>query len=282
MAKNEKTYGALDKYFLNFFNSFNYIAPGDLSKAVKVPAEDRINQLNELCVEIRRASPEARKALIDHDAAKQVFFEAAAQNKWTELNNKTFNEKEFEALSGRVYATRADLRDLERPYTDRLEIGLATALADAVLASASEVKRIKSELDALVATQSMLARNQDNIIQIYRYAACASVAEEYAKKKPKFAMNGLQDELERLKTLVQKLRLELQGVRYPFDRALGPATVLQHIEEDLDGVASTGSYSWTIYALLDAIEKLHVKTLARLAEIAMETESRHGIKLKLV
>ena len=282
IVENNKTYGVLDTYFLTFFSSLNYLAPGDFEKALKISAPERLQQLRDLCVEIRRASPEARQTVIAHNAAKHKLFETAARYKWRELNGKSFDGDEIERLTGQVYSIRAELRDFERPYTDRLELGLATALADAALESPVKAKALKRELEGLSAAQALLSKNQDKIVEIYRYASCACVAEEYARQKPKFSAHGLQDELERLKTLVGKLRIELQGVRYPLARNDGPASILEHFDQTLQAINPKSSFTWKVYALLDAIEALHVGVISRLAEIAMQAESRHGVKLKLI
>ncbi len=283
-ARSHPQYSQLNDYFLNLFCPSSYISVGDYEKHLKLPRSERVQQLHQLCSEIRRASPEARKAVADYVAARQAFFELAARNKWLELDKKEYEAEVFETLTKQVYSARAWLRDFERPYTERLELSLAAALSDAAAEGSAALRTLKNKVDPLIATQQALVENQNLILEVYRYAGQGTVAETYARENIKFRGQPLIEELERLNTLYEELRSKLNRIPYPLPSPAGQVSVLEHLEwhSPTTNPESKTSVTWKIYGTLSGLERIHIDVISALTRLAQQAESDNGVKLKLV
>ena len=283
-AQRHPQYAQLNEYFLNTFCPSSYLSPGDYEKHLKQPQTERIEQLHQLCSEIRRASPEARKAVADYVSARQAFFELAAKNKWLELNKQEHEAEVFETLTKQVYSARAWLRDFERPYTERLELSLAAALCAAAAQGSQSLKTLKAKIDPLVTTQNALVANQNLILEVYRYAGQGTVTEAFARDNVKFRGEPLNEELERLNTLYDELRTKLRGIPYPLPSPAGSVSVLEHLEWHSPTTRSESSTSvtWRIYGTLSGLEKVHIEVMSALTRLAQAAEGELGVKLKLV
>ncbi|MEM7282514.1 MAG: M48 family metallopeptidase [Pseudomonadota bacterium] len=284
-AQTHPQYSQLNGYFLNMFCPSAYVAVGDYGNHLKRPRKERIQELHQLCTEIRRASPEARKAVAEYVSTRQAFFELAANNKWLELNKKDTDGEEFEALTKQVYSARAWLRDFERPYTERLELALAAALSDAAAQGSGVLKNLKDQIDPLVEAQNALVENQNLILEVYRYAGQGTIAEAHAREHTRFRGEPLKEELERLRTLYADLRHKLKNIPYPLaSPAAGNASILAHLEwnrpEDQSEVST--SCTWQVYGTLSGLEQAHVDIMTALTKIAAAAEAEHGVRLKLV
>lgn len=281
ITESQKTNAAFEKYFLGFFCVHHYLPPGDVVAAMKVPAELRTEKIDELCVEIRRGSPEAREVLTNYAAARQQLIDTAAAQCRDTLEQRDSNPQTNRQLRTALSQIHAELEDIQRRYCERLALGLATALADAVLDDLEKAQKIRAEIGALLAAQTTLATNRGSLLDIYLSTASAAAAEDFAGKGQKPAGADLEKDREQVRVRVERLRVDLQAIRDPFAIPSGSASVLDQLDEEAAEL-SDGTFLGSVYALLNAIEKFHTAVMVRLAEVALATELRHGIKLKLI
>lgn len=281
ITESQKTNSAFEKYFLGFFSVHHYLPPGDVVAAMKVPADARTEKIDDLCVEIRRGSPEAREVLTAYAAARQQLIDNAAQERRNTLGQRETHPQRQRQLRTALGQIHAELEDIQRRYCERLALGLAAALADAVLDDLEKAQAIRAEIGALLAAQTTLAGNRDTLLDIYVATAVAAAAEQVVEKEPKLADTDLEKDREQVRNHVESLRADLRAIRYPFAAEGGNTSVLRQLEEDAAEL-SDGTFLGSAYALLNCIEKFHTAVMVRLAEIALATELRHGIKLKLI
>lgn len=263
----------LDNYFLGFFHRTRFLPPGDISAALKVPAEQRLAKIEKACEEIRRISPEARRALGEYDDAIGVILDDARAAVRTEAEGTDHPTDTIRQAQRAYKDANSELADLEQRFAERMALGLAGALADAVLSNPQVAKIMHEEIGKLNALQTAFARCREPLFELRVQIVRLNTAKKIA------ATELVQSHNQTIARLVSKIGQyldKLPSVDLTDKRSLVPA-----IDAEVDA-ASDGSIESTAKAFVRAVERHYLLLLVRLSEIALETEARHDIRLRLI
>ncbi len=263
----------LDNYFLGFFHRTRFLPAGDINAALKIPAEQRLAQIEKACEEVRRISPEARRALGEYDDSIGEILDDARAAVRAEVDGKEHDTETNRRAQRAFKDANSELADLEQRFSDRMALGLAGALADAVLDNPQVAKIMREEIGKLLALQNAFSGCRDTLIELRVQIVRADMAN---KLKAKDLAHSCHQTIARLVGNISA-RFEKSPSVDPTDkRSMIPA-----INAEVDA-ASDGSVVSTGREFVRAIERHYLRLLVRLSEIALETEARHGIKLKLI
>lgn len=273
LEANRELNQVLEKYFLGFFHRTRFLPPGDINTALKVPAEKRLAQINDACAEIRRMSPEARNALREYDEAVKSLLADARAAQTAELNGQEHDSDDYRDASNAYKSADSELNDIEQRFAERMVLGLAGALADAVLSDPALAKVLRNEVGKLHALQTAFYECRRMLVDLRIAVAKAEIAKSHGSKE---SLAIHRREIARL----------VSSIGAKFDRLPSPdptekRSLLPVIESEVDA-ASDGSATATGKEYVRAVERHYLHLLVRLSEIALETETRHNIRLKLI
>lgn len=263
----------LEQYMLGFYHKRRFLPAADPAEALKVPAEKRVEQINTLCAEIRKASPEGRRALADFrdaitakEAAERSAVEAEHEGKDVDSSAASKAQRAFKDAN-------RELTDLESRFVDRLALGVAMALADAVLRDPREAQTLRAEISQLLAVQKALASQKKNLTEL----RMALVRGREWKR-----LNVGDDKAGYARPIAQSVeRISRPLTKLPSPTSGSGLSVLAEIDQQVNG-ATDGAVVTTGMEFVRAVEQQYLKAFVRLAEIALQSELDHGIKLKLV
>ncbi len=264
----------LDSYLLGFYLRSRFLPPGDPGSVLKTAVDKRVSLLEGLCDDIRRASPEARSCLANYDDAVNATLNAAASAAIEALSDPDADGAAvIEARKALKNADR-DLSDAEQRFAERLALGVATSLSDAVREDPHQAAAVQKAYAMLVGVQSAFANEQANMLQIREALAVARAVNDSDK-----ASTADKDEaIQQLTTCIDRLRSGFASLPDPLAEPVQP--ILRTIDERARGRGHSPIAAATEF--VRATEHVYLKVMVRLAEIALATEERHGIKLKLI
>ena len=276
LAEERELGAVLDQYLLGFHARRRYLPPGDPGAVLKTAVDKRIGQLDSLCEEIRRASPEARNSLATYQQALDAVIAAAETLAVEQISSG--DDADTEALSQarrQLKAVDRELSDAELRYADRLALGIATALSDAVRENPAAAQTEQKRYARLVGVQSAFAKAQGDINQVREALAVArvvSATEKASADQRAGAIDALAAVIGRLRALFAKLPDPLADADQSFLAGINAAA-----EQASDGSALSVAHEFLV-----AMDRAYLRVMVRLAETALATETRHGVRLKLV
>lgn len=263
----------LEQYMLGFYHKRRFLPAADPAEALKIPAEKRVEKINALCAEIRKASPEGRRALADFrdaitakEAAERLTVEAEHQGNEVDSSVASKAQRAFKDAN-------RELTDLESRFVDRLALGVAMALADAVLRDPREAQVLRVEISQLLAAQKALASQKKNLTEL----RMALVRGREWKR-----LNVGDDKAGYARPIAQSVeRISRPLAKLPSPTSKSGLSILAEIDQQVNA-ATDGAVVTTGMEFVRAVEQQYLKVFVRLAEIALQSELEHGIKLKLV
>ena len=276
MAEEREHEAVLDQYLLGFYARRRYLPPGEPGAVLKLAVDKRVEQIESLCDDIRRASPEARASLKTYLTALDAAIDASVHVAVDAL--QTDDEPDWsEAAEARRSLKDADreLSDAEQRYADRLALGVANALSDAVRESPANARVLQKKLVRLVAVQSAFASAKDSIVATREALAIARAVKASEHAKP----DDIENARKAAAAAVEEMRRHF--VRLPDPLVDGDQPFLKAVDEAVNA-SSDGSVMATVRDFLDTMDRTYLNVMVRLAESALASEKQHGIRLKLI
>ncbi|MEO1035526.1 MAG: hypothetical protein AAFX44_08200 [Pseudomonadota bacterium] len=276
LAEERELGNVLDQYLLGFYLRRRFLPPGDPGAVLKTAIEQRIEQIESLCEDIRRASPEARNSLkiyddaVDTSIRRSVALARARLSDGDEADTAPLTE-----ARRRLKDADRELVDAEQRYADRLALGVATALSDAVRQNPHAARDTQKRYARLVGVQAAFAREQATMLAVREALAIAAAfhADEGISE------TETHDAIKSLATAIERLRRGFRNLPDPLSEQ--EHLLLTAVETKTDE-ASDGTPISTAAEFIRAMEDTYLRVMVQLAEIALATEKRHGIRLKLI
>ncbi|MEM8984047.1 MAG: hypothetical protein AAGC71_13535 [Pseudomonadota bacterium] len=275
--EEEREFGdVLDRYLLGFCRRDRFLAPGDPGAVLKTAMDKRIEQIETLCDDIRRGSPEARASLTAYgDAMANVIDEYV---RYSSAEHNSPDDADKTALSNArrlLKAAETELADIEKRYADRLALGIATALGDAVRANPQAASEEQRRFARLVGVQNAFAKQQPNVRTLRETLAYAQAVTAATERKE----GALGSAIDALNSAVDSVRAGLS--RLPDPLVDGNRPFLAAVDENCQSSADNSSLT-AAAEFLRCLEDAYLRVMVRLAEIALAAEQRHNIRLKLI
>ncbi|MEM1262896.1 MAG: hypothetical protein AAGH76_10910 [Pseudomonadota bacterium] len=275
--EEEREFGdVLDRYLLGFCRRDRFLAPGDPGAVLKTAVDKRVEQIESLCADIRRGSPEARACLTAYGDAMASVIDEYVSYSIDEFNSPDDADKTSLSNARRqLKATETELVDIEKRYADRLALGIATALGDAVRANPQAAAEEQRRFARLVGVQNAFAKYQPDVRTLREALALARTVTTAPDQKERV-----------ISDVIGALNDAVDGVRHGLSRL--PDPLAEHNRPFLASVdekcqPSGGNSSLAAAAeFLRCLEDAYLRVMVRLAEIALGAEQRHNIRLKLI